>query len=299
METVAQYFVRRDAPMPRSPVGRMMQVIHEIDPALDFDVVRQVARQYPASSCLEDRLPSKAAARKALQSLRAPELKIPDIENEAPQISQPQTEPEEEADDCLTKWRAVAFKAEPEPELSVVGNVLPRKKPSIVSRPFEQKDSRYYDRSKVFKAMSRNNSTTVAEPVRARPKVVAFPGRNPLSALEKEQVVDRQGGKCIYCARPFGSKVFQGDGTVRILEIRFDHFEAYALRQNNDKNNIFASCDVCNDFKSDYLFDSLAEAREFLSSKWESKGMSDRFKGCLVFRADRALADSRLGGSCV
>ena len=131
----------------------------------------------------------------------------------------------------------------------------------------------------------------LSEPLRARQLRASTEKRNPLSKGEQRKTVEAQCRKCIYCSRAFGSLVFDNESKPVKLQERFDHFEPYALRKNNRKENIFAACQICNSFKSDLVFDSLVDTRAFLARKWESSGYSEHFPGAKPFRADKSLCN--------
>lgn len=149
---------------------------------------------------------------------------------------------------------------------------------------------RYYNRAPVAQALNSCSTRAVAEPVRARTLHASTRvKRNPLTAAEKQRKLESQNHNCIYCGRQFGSVVFDRANEAITLQLRWEHFEPFALRQNNCSGNLFAACHVCNDFKSDLLFDSLADARQFLARRWEQEAYQDTFPGLAPFRANLAL----------
>jgi hypothetical protein len=115
--------------------------------------------------------------------------------------------------------------------------------------------------------------------------------RRSLSEDEKSKIINRQSFKCIYCARKLGSTVWDPEGKPVILSTRFDHFEPFALRSNENPENFVAACGVCNGFKSDKVFDSLKDARTWLAGQWELKGYQDSFPGMRRFQIDLKLLD--------
>jgi hypothetical protein len=99
--------------------------------------------------------------------------------------------------------------------------------------------------------------------------------RQPLSESTKSEIVEKQGGKCMYCARRLGSMVWDSKGRGILLSRCFDHFEPFALRQNDSVENRFAACKVCNQEKSDHVFDSLKDCRIWLEHRWQELGYQD------------------------
>jgi 5-methylcytosine-specific restriction endonuclease McrA len=147
---------------------------------------------------------------------------------------------------------------------------------------------RYYDRAKVARAQLRIPQNS--EPLRARAfkSSTSEPVRNPLSLAEKKAKLAGQEHKCIYCGESFNSFVCFPDGHVERLQPRLDHFEPWVLRHNNEPENFFGSCQVCNNLKSDHVFDSLSEARKFLNAKRRAEGYTSGYKA-MEFKTDRHI----------
>jgi 5-methylcytosine-specific restriction endonuclease McrA len=248
--TLDEYFSLPVTPMKWSPVGVSMQALLEKEPALDFEEVRRWAREFPSYG---------------------PPMKKPDVRK-------------------ALKWLQDHPKEVPT-ETIVAAPQKPIKRPPvhIAPKPNDvEYTERYFDRREVVAVLQKNEPAE--EPIRVRDVEISESPikRNPLTEREKESLVEAQGQKCIYCARRFGSVVFDREKAIT-LQIRFDHFEPYALRQNNERENLFAACQLCNGFKSDLIFDSLNGARTFLSRKWESAGLSDKFPGAKPFLSDVAM----------
>lgn len=125
-----------------------------------------------------------------------------------------------------------------------------------------------------------------------RRRVGLIPERRSISVGEKTEILERQANKCIYCARKFGSTVWDMNGKTVALSIRFDHFEPYALRQNETSENLVAACGVCNALKSDLVFDSLKATRLWLAREWERRGFQESFPGMQQFKIDLSLVDN-------
>lgn len=115
-------------------------------------------------------------------------------------------------------------------------------------------------------------SQTTVEPVRGRQSFK--PARQPIAESLKHSILEKQGRKCIYCARKLGAEVWDVNGKLIILSTRFDHFEPFALRFNDDPKNLFAACKICNEIKSDHVFDSLKECRILARRRMEIQRLS-------------------------
>jgi 5-methylcytosine-specific restriction endonuclease McrA len=134
--------------------------------------------------------------------------------------------------------------------------------------------------------------TRVASPQRARSIAErTYTTRRSVPSSEKSEIIERQNSNCIYCARRFDSVVWDIDGKAVTLLPRFDHFEPYALRQNENPENFVPACCVCNTLKSDRVFDTLKAARLWLAREWERKGLQDSFPGMKRFEIDVSLID--------
>jgi 5-methylcytosine-specific restriction endonuclease McrA len=97
-----------------------------------------------------------------------------------------------------------------------------------------------------------------------------FARKTPTKA-DKDRIVNQQGNQCFYCGVTFGSFRFRR-GLPFTIKIEWDHKLPFAYSQNNQTDNFVASCHVCNHIKSDHLFQTVDEARVYLSDKRKSKG---------------------------
>ena len=95
--------------------------------------------------------------------------------------------------------------------------------------------------------------------------------RKPLSEKNKKLILDLQNYSCFYCLTPFNFEV-KRNGKVIKLKIEFDHQVPYSFLNNNDTDNIVASCNVCNRIKSNFCFQTTDEARIYIQNIRESKG---------------------------
>ena len=79
-------------------------------------------------------------------------------------------------------------------------------------------------------------------------------------------------GRCAYCGRSFGSLV-EWKGKGRFLGLTFDHVIPLAAGGPNTKSNSVACCTVCNGLKGGRVFDSFADARLYVLSELERRGV--------------------------
>ena len=93
----------------------------------------------------------------------------------------------------------------------------------------------------------------------------------PGKVLQRE-ILERQGGRCLYCCKEFGSLYFR-HGKMGRLRIHWDHMVPYAYINANDGANFAAACNLCNLFKSSLVFQTLDEARIYVKARAESKGV--------------------------
>jgi 5-methylcytosine-specific restriction endonuclease McrA len=79
--------------------------------------------------------------------------------------------------------------------------------------------------------------------------------------------IAEQGGRCIYCAREFGSPVLH-DSEVVILRPQVEHFRPRSGGGRTSDANITVACHICNVLKSDFLFYTVDDCRQFLVGEW-------------------------------
>jgi 5-methylcytosine-specific restriction endonuclease McrA len=89
----------------------------------------------------------------------------------------------------------------------------------------------------------------------------------------RREIIAEQEGKCRYCDRLFGSVVELGPRVITIM-LRWDHFEPWSYGWNNRAGNFVACCQRCNAMKSNRMFGSVDEVREFVASRWAAQGMA-------------------------
>lgn len=89
-----------------------------------------------------------------------------------------------------------------------------------------------------------------------------------LSALEKFVLVTESDERCYWCGREFGSR-WSVKGRIRRLRLEWDHVIPQSQDGAGDVDNMVPSCNICNGWKSDRVFDTEAEIRVFLEDQWE------------------------------
>ena len=87
----------------------------------------------------------------------------------------------------------------------------------------------------------------------------------------KKLILEDQEYCCYYCLVPFSFEV-ERHGKLIKRKIEFDHLVPFSYLNNNDKENLVASCDICNKLKYSMCFQTTDEARIYLQEKRESKG---------------------------
>lgn len=98
-----------------------------------------------------------------------------------------------------------------------------------------------------------------------------FEGRKTPTAAEKRKILNQQGTVCFYCYVELGSIRFK-NGLPFVVRTEWDHQLPFAYSQDNNTENFVAACHVCNGIKSDHIFRTVEEARDYLEDKRKSKG---------------------------
>ena len=68
----------------------------------------------------------------------------------------------------------------------------------------------------------------------------------------REQLLNRYNRMCVYC----------GEAATEI-----DHIRPYSWDQNNDEDNLIASCRICNAIASDLMFDTFNEKWSYINAR--------------------------------
>lgn len=86
-----------------------------------------------------------------------------------------------------------------------------------------------------------------------------------------EQLVLEQGGRCIYCDIRFETAEYRRGRLVR-KSVHVDHMTPFSWDANSDIENLSAACSICNGIKSDFLFKTLDDARNYILLQRQAKG---------------------------
>lgn len=95
--------------------------------------------------------------------------------------------------------------------------------------------------------------------------------RKPVSESLKNLILEEQEYCCFYCLVPFSFQVQKNNKIIK-RKIEFDHLVPFSYLNNNNKENLVASCNICNHLKSSMCFQTTEEARIYLQQERESKG---------------------------
>lgn len=102
--------------------------------------------------------------------------------------------------------------------------------------------------------------------------------RSYISKEIKKEILLNQNGKCIYCDISFKDSFYYNKNKTKIFKIKihYDHFTPWVYSKNNEKSNLYASCNICNSLKGCKHFNSLEQAIEYLKIKRERKNINER-----------------------
>lgn len=92
----------------------------------------------------------------------------------------------------------------------------------------------------------------------------------PSMAARRQKMIEQE-FRCFYCDLAFGEIVHKRKRNM-ILRVEWDHQVPYAYSQNNKDDNFVAACQICNRIKKDFCFDTIEEAKSYVSEKRAEKG---------------------------
>ena len=78
---------------------------------------------------------------------------------------------------------------------------------------------------------------------------------------------------CLYCAQPLDGKVYRRGKPIS-LRLEWDHAIPRAFKEIDSPENVVACCQICNEIKSDLVFNTTNEARDHISKRREALGYS-------------------------
>ena len=79
----------------------------------------------------------------------------------------------------------------------------------------------------------------------------------------KDIILKEQNYKCIFCGCDLGGYVLKRGNLIK-LKTHFDHFIPWVYSRDNLYKNLNASCNICNQIKSDMCFDDLKQAAKYI-----------------------------------
>lgn len=91
---------------------------------------------------------------------------------------------------------------------------------------------------------------------------------------EALKILKAQGFRCLYCGYRFGEIIYLNGYPVSV-NLEWDHILPYSYSGNNSISNFCAACGICNGIKSDFIFDTLVKAQQYITRVRKEKGYSD------------------------
>ena len=91
----------------------------------------------------------------------------------------------------------------------------------------------------------------------------------------KKEILLKQDYKCIYCNCNLDNAWFISNKIdfPRKIRIHFDHFIPWNYTRSSYKDELFASCHICNGIKSNKHFKDIEEAKEYILDRRDTKGI--------------------------
>lgn len=87
--------------------------------------------------------------------------------------------------------------------------------------------------------------------------------RKHISFSMKEAIMNEQQGLCLLCGQALLGQY--EDGVICAPQV--DHLMPWSYSYDNEFENLCVLCDRCNHIKSNKVFDSVGEARDYIASK--------------------------------
>ena len=99
--------------------------------------------------------------------------------------------------------------------------------------------------------------------------IVPPPGirKKPPKQIQK-LILNIQNNRCFWCGNKFATAYWKNN-RLKYLRIHWDHKIPFSFEQTNRDENWVASCNICNLFKSNYLFKTEKECRKFILKRWQ------------------------------
>jgi len=93
------------------------------------------------------------------------------------------------------------------------------------------------------------------------------------SGTEQREILLRQANRCLYCDLQFGTPLWsEKRNKVVFVKIAWDHFVPYSYSFNNKRANFVGACSICNGIKSNKMFETLKDARNYILYTRKKKG---------------------------
>lgn len=85
----------------------------------------------------------------------------------------------------------------------------------------------------------------------------------------KQAIINAQDNRCLYCERGFGTYVPDISNPAKLVRLKvcWDHLVPFAYRQDNSDQNFVAACQQCNAMKHSRMFQTVEEARIYLTGE--------------------------------
>ena len=81
------------------------------------------------------------------------------------------------------------------------------------------------------------------------------------------KLLRQQDNMCYYCCQPFNKKAIYKRKVI-ILHPVLDHVIPFSYCQHSKHYNFVVTCQICNAWKSNLIFNTFADAAEYLRNKW-------------------------------
>lgn len=110
---------------------------------------------------------------------------------------------------------------------------------------------------------------------RAREVVTATGKSSPSSTARRNYHAALQEHRCFFCERQFGSHVQKNSAKPEALRVEDEHFIPRRLPGARKDDNRHAVCHICNKLKSDLVFRTEEQCRDWLAQAWILNGYQE------------------------
>ena len=101
--------------------------------------------------------------------------------------------------------------------------------------------------------------------------------RKGLSLKAKRDVLEKQKNRCLYCGYEFKDILWNNHRyKFYTVEVRWDHFSPFSYSYNNKHNNFVASCQICNKIKTNLMFETVEEVRDYVKYRRAKRGYENK-----------------------